>query len=391
MKKSLFLVALAGLAMAGCVKNEVADSVKQSTPIAFDSPVSYSNVNTGTKASVHGEINSFKYEGTDINYTYPRNESFKIFAVEHTGNLVSWNGSAPMEFNGTAISREPNLDAWAPKKADGGYYYWPDEKKLSFAAFSPAELEQSNDVELTYGSEGFVLKNFRVNTNAAKQYDMLYSKRALNKVASDMRGGAEYYSGISIEFQHALSSIHFSVLKDPAVKETVKLKKIELVNVVNKGTFTENVNSDETTYASTPDWREDAATVSAFVSFTGDITFRETAQYVSAIAAEENALLEAQGQPKAHESHPLLLIPQTLLDDLKLKITYEVGEEVKTKTVQLNLYPEGTDVNPITEWEIGKRYTYRIVYGTASEFKDIIYFSPSTSEWIPVDVIPIVL
>ncbi|MBR4883496.1 MAG: fimbrillin family protein, partial [Bacteroidales bacterium] len=186
------------------------------------------------------------------------------------------------------------------------------------------------------------------------------------------------------------SSIHFSVVKDVAVTETVRLKKIELVNVVNEGTFTENI-TDQKTYACSPDWEEDATVVSSFVSFTGDITFRETAQYVSSIAAEENAALEAQGQPKAPVSHPLLLIPQTLRDNLTLKITYVVGDEQKTKNVQLNLYPEGTDVSPITEWEIGKRYTYRIVYGTASEFKDIIYFSPETSQWVPVDVIPIIL
>ena len=390
MKKSLFLVALAGLALTGCVKNEVADSVKQSTPIAFESPVLYSNVNTGTKANVYGEINTFKYEGTDVTYTYPRTESFRIFAVQHTGNLVNWDGSEITEFNGDTISRIQNLDAWAPLKDDGGYYYWPDEKKLSFAAFSPADLEQEEGVEVSYGSEGFVLEGFKVNTDASQQYDMLYSKRALNKVAGDMRTGAEYYNGIPIEFQHALSSIHFSIRKDQAVQEDVVLKKLELENVINEGDFAENVNTeDESTYAASPNWNENAEVKSSFVSFTGSIKFRETAQYVSAIAAEENEALKEEHKDPINVSHPLLLIPQKLSDDLALKITYVVGEEQKTKTVQLNLYP--TDSAPITEWEIGKRYTYRIVYGTASEYKDIIYFSPETSEWIPVEVIQIIL
>ena len=394
MKKSLFLVALAGLALTGCVKNEVADSVKQSTPLAFDSPVLYSNVNTGTKANVYGEINTFKYEGSDVDYTYPRDENFTIFAVEHAGNLQSWkaDGVTEPEFSGSAISRDPDLDAWAPKKDLGegktGYYYWPDENKMSFAAFSPADLELG-DVKPSYGAQGFILNGFSVNTDASRQYDMLFSKRAVNKTAANMQSGASKYSGIPIEFQHALSSIHFSIGKEN-VEESVRLNKLELINVVNLGDFTENIKSETEEYAIAPNWDVDASKTDSFVSFVGDIPFRAQAQYVSSIAAEENKTL-TEGQTK-NVSHPLLLIPQDLSDDLALKITYTVGSgsaaETKTKTVQLNQYP---NESAITEWEIGKRYTYRIVYGSASAFKDIIFFAPETESWKPVDVIQIVL
>ena len=139
MKKHLFLVALAGVALAGCVKNEVESPVRKDVKIGFATPVLNSNVDT--KASVYGEIGNHNYPGTSVNYTYPREESFRIFAVEHIGALTSWTDATATAFNNTSISYNSSLDAWAPMTAAGGFYYWPDNKMLSFAAVSPAALD----------------------------------------------------------------------------------------------------------------------------------------------------------------------------------------------------------------------------------------------------------
>ena len=110
MKKHLFFVALAGVALASCVKNEVEAPATKQVKIGFASPVLYSNVDT--KASVYGEIGSHKYDGTETIYTYPREEKFQIFAVEHSGNLTSWDAASPTDFNATAIEYNRSLDAW---------------------------------------------------------------------------------------------------------------------------------------------------------------------------------------------------------------------------------------------------------------------------------------
>jgi hypothetical protein len=101
----LFLLALAGVALAGCVKNEV------ESPVTMDV-----------------KIGSHSYSGTSVNYSYPREESFRIFAVEHSGALTSWANATPTAFNNTAISYNGSLDAWAPLTAEGGFYYWPDNR-----------------------------------------------------------------------------------------------------------------------------------------------------------------------------------------------------------------------------------------------------------------------
>ncbi len=383
MKKKLFLVALAGLLLAGCVKSEVADQEKRGVKVSFDSPVLYSNVNS-TKANVYGEIGTYSYEGTTGTYTYPREENFVIFGVQHVGNLTSWADATPADFNGQPISYDSSLDAWAPLKSEGGYYYWPDGKLMSFAAMSPADLELAG-VTPTYSASGLTINDFVVNDEPTKQYDLLFSERTVDKSAADMTNSAEYYSGIPLLFKHALSSIHFSLLKEKGVTESVHLLGITLKNAVNKGSFNENI-TNETAYASQPVWTvsTDASDKSDYVSFSGSVEFPLTAQYVSALAA-------ADGTEDGDISHPLLLLPQNLSDDMVLEIKYEVGEEVKTKTVKLNEYPKGSGVTPITTWNVGTRYTYRLIYGVSTEVSDIIYFSPSTDGWVDVTGIEVLL
>ena len=377
MKKHLFFVALASVALVSCVKNEVESPVKEGVRIGFASPVLYSNM--GTKASVYGEIGSHKYEGTETVYTYPREEKFKIFAVEHSGNLTSWDAAAPTDFNGAAISYNRSLDAWAPLKADGGFYYWPDNLQLSFAAMSPAELDVDG-AATAYSKTGLVITDFVVADEPAKQYDLLYSDRAVNKTAKDMKDyGASYYGGIPIMFQHSLASIHFSLKTDAT--ETVNLLNIQLKNVKNKGTFKENI-TNEADFARNPEWTvADDAAVKNYTSFTGEVEFPLNPQYVSALAALD-------GTDDNDVSHPLLMMPQALGNDVVVEVKYEVGGEVKTRTVQLNQYPA---TNPITAWAVGTKYTYRLVYSREAQRNDIIYFSPETDVWADGGIIEVTL
>jgi hypothetical protein len=191
--------------------------------------------------------------------------------------------------------------------------------------------------------------------------------------------GAEYYGGIPIMFKHALSSIHFSLKTDAT--ETVTLLSIQLKNVKNKGTFEENI-TNETVFARDPEWTvaEDSK-VMAYTSFTGSVEFPLNPQYVSALAAMD-------GTDDNDVSHPLLMMPQALGNDVVVEVEYEVGNEVKTRSVQLNQYPAD---QPITAWEVGTKYTYRLIYNREAQRNDIIYFSPETDVWADGGVIEVIL
>lgn len=384
MKTKLFLAAIAVIAMTGCVKEEKT-GVTGRTLVTFDSPVTSRNVNT--KANVYGEMTDYSY-GSQVTYSYPREESFKIFAVQHEGDLTSWASATATDFNGQALEYDNMVDSWAPKKDDNTYYYWPDNVKMSFAAVSPSDMEDVNaSVTPAYAADGLTIADFTVPSDPAQHFDLMFSQRAANKTAANMNHTADAYSGIPLTFQHALTSIHFSLKKDVGVTEDITLMKITLKSAKKKGTFKENITegTDASAYVRgengnvNPTWTVAESKEDSYVSFNGEILFPIEAQYVSSLAA-------ADGTTDGDVSHALLLMPQTLANDVVAEIQYKVDENVKTKTVQLNTYPADT---PVTEWKLGYRYTYRLYYTTDTEKKDIISFGPNTEDWYDGGVIEV--
>ena len=420
MKTRLFLMAMASVALASCVSEDVSD-VKQKdekVKIAFETPVLYNN--SESRAEVPGEIGHHEYDG--IIYSYPREEKFQIYAVQYnnTATFTSWNadGVEKAEFNDKPVEWAGiGIDGWAPKDASNNYYYWPTNKKMAFAACSPADLDLDEYNETTkpegvkreYSSTGLNITNFSIPVkNDGAYYDLLFSERTIDKTAADMSHNASYYSGIPIKFQHALASVRFSLMNKTLA--TVKLTKIELWGVNSKANFTEGITTENTeykraTYNSTnnqynddgnvkPQWSghdNSIAESAPYIGFVGDIDFpHPNANYVSTISSYEN-----EKNTEDNECHQLLLLPQVLPDNATLRVHYIVGSQSHYKDVLLKNQlayqdPNNTETSTsksIDEWEIGKRYTYRLVYSDATQQQDMIYFAPSTDEWKDEDII----
>ena len=388
MKSRLFLMAMAGVALASCV-NEVADvSLKEQnkTIIGFDAPVMYGNADS--RANVYGEIGAVTENS--VTYTYPKAENFMIYAVSHVGDLTSWTSAAPAAFNNTAISYDNSVDGWAPKTSENKYYYWENGKKMSFAATSPADLEQTawgGEHKRTYGATGLIIEDFSVSADASKQFDLLYSDRVINQTSANMGHHANYYSGIPLIFNHALSSIRFSIANSS--EESVVLTGIEVDGVKYKGTFNEVYS--ESTCTSSAKWAlEDDLVTTPYIAFSGSIAFLENPRYVSQLVSEKNDPNDKCNQ--------LLLMPQELTDDAIVTVNYTVNGNANTKEVKLKGLKTTKEENgqavegvAINEWVMGNRYTYRLYYSASTADKDKIYFAPSTTEWTDVDVIVVPL
>lgn len=391
MKKTLLFTAIASVALVGCVNEDLANPAGQGKQkITFDAPVLYSNQDG--RANVYGEIGNHSYGGQT--YSYPKEENFMIYAVSHEGDFAGWDNATPAAFNATEISYDLNVDGWAPKNGDN-YYYWENGKKMSFAACSPADLEQTNwggADKRTYDASGLTITDFEVSANAETQFDLLFSSRVCNQTSANMSHSASYYSGIPIKFQHALTSVRFSIRNTSP--ETVVLTGIELSGVKYKGTFNENITEDDTDFTLydktegtgnvAPEWTvADDVITAPYKAFSGSILFYENARYVSALVEEFGT--------SSDECHQLLLMPQDLTDDVTLTVHYTVNGSANTKEVKLNgLESVSADElikTPITAWEMGKRYTYRLTYSSETADRDKIYFAPSTEEWTDVDVI----
>ena len=392
MKKRVLFMALTSVALSSCVSDQMENGAGVAGPVklTFDSPVLMNN--SGTRANYYGEVGSHTYDGSSTVYTYPKEEDFTIFAVQHDGDFAGWSAAQAHEINNTTVKYDQSVDGWAPKNSEDNYYYWPSGK-MSFAATSPADLELPGVVTRAYGANGLTITGFEVQSKADKHYDLLFSTRTTNKTSADMLQGASYYSGIPIQFQHALSSVRFSIQN--TTDADVVLKEIKVYGVKYKGDFAENLNEDATAYSKyvrgenvNPAWDVKNDTIKeadGYVGFTGSVGFPISAQYVAALAAADTDEADEN-----EESHQLLLMPQELTDAARVKVTYTVNGHQHSKVAKFNEWKDTSDKD-VDEWQMGVRYTYRLVYSQGTADKDKIYFSPSTDQWVEHDIVVIEL
>ncbi len=404
MKKTLFLAIMAGAALAGCVKNE--EMVKSDTSperITFDAPV----VSIPTRAE-------------EIYGNYPANKDFAVYALYHESQYDQNSFSAAtssmyMQNVKCVADNTTTASYWAPEKV----YYWPKNGYLTFAAYAPVLTSG-----VTWNANGFTFTDFTVNDTPDDQIDLLYSKRLYDKQKSNEVEN-QPYNGITIPFEHALSSIVFmakteadyTVKKDDdsvdGSKSTViKLTGITVNKVVKKGTFNQNLlaaktgDSDTNTDTDTdnePAWMVEATNnlkdYTVYSSTAGsELELSNTEQYVNG-AVDGNDETYGTSNPPATPNgtdnvnndgkrrSDLILIPQNLKrgDGNDDKVTVTIKYTIKTgtadaidqeSTFQLAVAPENEGSDATYKWEMGKRYIYHIVIGL-----DKIYFNPQVTNW----------
>lgn len=337
MKKSLVLMALAGVALASCVNDlaDVAQNEQKKALIGFQSPVIYQNA---TSRYVAGEI-----DGT----TYPKTESFMVAARTTAADWLSgteyWPGFEEVSYVSAQNGWKTSTD-----------YYWPTTP-LSFVAYSPAELPAGTLAGVTYTNAGWNFDDFVVPTEHTKKIDLLYSDLITGQTSNGSNGG---YYGVPVVFKHALSSIHFNVVKAGTVTEDVTLESITISGVKNKGDF------DGTKWTAAAD----VVTYTPYNVTGGDLVF--TTPDPAAVGDDDD--------------NSLLLMPQAL-SGVTMVVTYYVnGVQKTTSPIKLDeLTKTGTD-DLIAEWEPGYRYTYILNYSALAE--DLIYFAPSVTDWTDVSL-----
>lgn len=347
MKKFMLLTTVVGLALTSCVNDtEVAPSPNRPL-VSFDSPVMRS-----TRANYTGEIQGI---------TYPTSEDFTVFCKLHEGDYEGWNTNTSDYFhaNGDVAKHDNSSSYWVTTNT----YYWPDAGyKLSFAAYSPANLD--NSAEVTRTTNGFSFKNFKVSDTSDEHYDLMYTGTVANSV----------YNGqaVPLKFRHAMSSIVFSSSKE---NEDVKYEIIDLKllgNLYTEGDFsqnlTETVSTEGYTETEAPSW-----------DFAGrnkvSVSYEPTFDSFEVPASAPMIFTENQSA--------ILPIPQEIDESVIVSISYEKtvnGSTTTYHTANIKL-TDFVDVNDGTtvsrKWEVGKRYIYRIEFGQNKR----IYFTPSVTEW----------
>lgn len=348
MKKFMLLTTVVGLALTSCVNDtEVAPSPNRPL-VSFDSPVMRS-----TRANNKGEI-----QGT----TYPTSEDFVVFCKLHEGGYKGWNTNTSDYFqaNGDVASHDQKTSYWVTGKT----YYWPDAGyKLSFAAYSPAVLD--NVAVVTRTETGFSITDFKVSDTSDEHYDLMYTGTVANSV----------YNGqaVPLKFRHAMSSIVFSSSKENE-DVTYKITDLKLLgNLYTEGDFSQNlvetVSAEGYTETENPSW---------------DFTGRDKAAVSYEPTFKEFEVPASAPMIFTENQSAILPIPQKIDGTVRVRISYEKTVNGSTTTtyhtaeIKLIDFVEVNDGKTVTsEWVVGKRYIYRIEFGQNKR----IYFNPSVSEW----------
>ncbi|MBQ4622687.1 MAG: fimbrillin family protein [Bacteroidaceae bacterium] len=345
MKKHLFFAALASVALAGCVNDESNTAMDAPEPLVFEAPT----LKTQTRA----------YNGEIAGVVYPTEESFQVFCRIYEGEFSGW-ASATDYFDAQGEKASHDASYWKTSTL----HYWPSAgHALAFAAYSPYKDRLNDEATVTYGADGLTIANFKPAANSEDQYDLMYSDR-VSGLTKENNGK----SHVSLTFHHALASIVFST-SEAAEGISYKITDLRITGTIHPtGTFKQNLN--ETTNVADPKWTTSGSA---------------TVNYESEIPAAGINVTNTPTIFTAGES-AMLLIPQNIPEDAKVIVKYEATTETApitttSHTVDIPLKEfmlVDNSTQTITEWEMGKRYIYRISFGETSH----IYFKPSVTEWV---------
>ena len=360
MKKTLFFAALAVVAMASCTKNELkAPSTGTEAEISFQPLVANATKATYlTTANMKDECAEF---GVFAWYAKP--------SLTASGSTTLYMNNVKVTYTDSKNDATKGQGAWAPETP----YYWPKNGTLSFDAYAPAKAHAETPISgsgkvSSESATGLKIENYTV-AELAEQYDLLYSTRSLNKSKST-DGTNNTYDGVDIAFKHALSAIEVKAKTDKDYGTgTIKLNKITILKAYNKGSFTQGMTN--AVNEATPAWTPTTDEVD-YVLFDGDQALSTT-------------LLTSPTISKA------ILLPQAFAhakNNVSIQVDYSIkndsGYLAQTQTFDLTATSgseNGGSSVSLTDWEIGKRYTYTLIFSLED-----IYFAPSVTDWKDVTV-----
>ena len=355
MKKLFFMSAVVGLTLTSCSQEELnAPLAENNSEITFATPVVGKNARAVT----------------EVGTNYGKDYTFGVWAKYNTEASTSW--TAGQFYIGTDAAADHGVQA-AYKDAVNGWafatpYYWPKNGNLSFIAYSPFTAAVSATATVT--GEGIQFTNYTVGD--AADVDLLFSEVSRNKTKADINTVAPY-SGIDVQFKHALSSVRFAVkTKEAYTGTTIKVQNIEILNAYSEGDFNQGLADNATAVTATDNkcWTGHAEERD-YTAFTGDITVAYAAKYVH------------NGSTNASENKTdLILLPQELVHTATTKtVTVKVNYTIQS--------PSGNVLNQVTTlpladyWLRGNRYTYTVVFGL-----DEIYLDPTVDTWADVNSAP---
>ena len=351
MKKFFLLAAMVGVALTGCMKNEVY------VP-KCDTPISFEVANYVAQTRANGAF---------------ANASFGVNAWSHDATTGTE----------TLMMEDEDVSLVGGKWTTADPYYWPINGTVDFIAYYPTSVEPTIGYDYD-GNDTYTYTNYTVEAYP-NGVDLMYADKAIrfsaNKTATENEsatlpgfGIPDYgFEGVPTLFHHALAKINFVVKNyQPTHGHTtyeIVVNEIKL-NTYNKGKVTLK-NNGETGNAKRGTWTTDP---------TGNVWTPDTTGGTVELKWEDATNLTTDAE---HNYAPRTeyVLPQALTDDVTLSVKYTVTQKSDGDFVSEKTYtPDPIKVNTmgLTKWEMNKNITYTITISVAN---NQILFAPAVAEW----------
>lgn len=333
MKKYILIAAVACVALAACTKNEV-------KPVEMDQEITYQTINTKAASAFSTSHKFYSWA-----YILASDKNWKDNSAE----------SSPYISN-SLIEYVSGSTAW---KNASTSYYWPKKSGLTFFAWSdatndpkvtsPATVDCSND-------GGIKFDNF--DTSVDKKKDLLVAKIAADQ-KSNTSSHDSWQAGVPVVFYHVLSAMELTAKTNVDYGTTkFKVKSVVFNDVLCKGTYTQGVDATKTPIQS--NW----------------ITVSDAKDFDVYSPASPSSELSTTATPLDAQANDVrIFMPQTLPDDAKVTVTYQVTygtsgitDEVSVDATLKSIFTEG--------WKPGYKYTLNITIGL-----DEILWDPDIQPW----------
>ena len=358
MKKFFMFAAMASVAFASCVKNDAPELSLGQAEVSFEVPMCAPAVKSVTEVTESTFTSDFKVWG--------------YFTAAQQGTF----SSAGLYMNQVNIKLTDGV--W---KSSEGKYYWPNNGYLTFIGYAPASESTNGTYSVT--DAGLNIEGYTVG--AAADVDFLVSQVSYNNTKPLSDGNhtyPTYGNGAQIIFEHALSSIQFTMRTPVDANTYLVVKKIEIHKAVNKGNFTQGLSADYTQMT--------ASTYAGGVTNNGWTPSTDAADKVTYVAYEDatgilltaNKVYTNNAVEQTLNKTDLILLPQDLTG-LTVEVTFTLQNKTMAEAnpvvapieqkVTANLKQDGG----VERWLRGKRYTYNLTVNL-----DELTFDPEVSAWV---------
>lgn len=341
MKKSIFILATAVIALASCSKDK---TVEVNETLLNGNEISFRALEGGVLRAPNSTGLKTTFEEGDILHVTAIYKSAKYFQADFT------KGAGDAGFNSTTK------------------YYWPNDlstNNMTFTAFWNAEQK----TYVSAGDENSLAAAYTVPDNVASQKDLLLAKKTVTAKPAD--------GGVTLNFRHMLSQIIVKVANDESNLKVI-VSGVRVGYVAKTATFTytggvtdtrvaDATNSTSATLIPRANWTPTAATAATQLhEQTVSATLIGTTVATALTSFSEWILMPQQLSAASDYVNRATKGAVTSNTDpdlngayLALKMTIKSADDAAT------IVPEQWCYWPIgTEWLPGYKYTYTINAGS---------------------------